>query len=548
MDFLNHLPTSACIVDSTGVIVRVNSACARIGLQAELLPIAFGDHFSCPDAESFQSFLDSIIKSGSATIDCVSNWNTLHSRTFQVLGAQLQDQQFLLQFHITEGAVCSDYQLLIEQYQHNPAGILLVDKDMNMLSFNQEFVKMWGIPDHIQKSRDDEQSLQTVIDQVKDPDGFLKQVQYLYRHQDEVSTDEVWLKDGRCFLRHSYPIRAKDVYSGRAWYFLDISELKQTQIQLDENQKFLEAVLENIHDGIAVCDEQGILSCFNRAAKSMTGSDVLHIPPEQWGRQYGMLHDDGTTPMEMEANPLYRAWNGAKIICEEMVLIDKDGQKRSVQVSGQAMRDSAGKKLGAVVSMHDITDLKDYREQLYQMAHHDLLTGLPNRRLFYQRLRQCLLMADRNKHSVAVMFLDLDNFKEVNDRFGHDSGDTVLVEFAQILRECLRESDIVCRWAGDEFVVVLPEVKREQDVPKVAENICRAVEHHLHRHAQGCRVTVSIGVAMAPQHGNNAEQLVRVADVAMYQAKQAGRNRFYAFPVSTPLPDIALLRRKIKFE
>jgi diguanylate cyclase (GGDEF)-like protein len=173
------------------------------------------------------------------------------------------------------------------------------------------------------------------------------------------------------------------------------------------------------------------------------------------------------------------------------------------------------------------------------MAHHDFLTGLPNRRLFYQRLRQCLLMAERNKCGVAVMFLDLDNFKEVNDRFGHDSGDAVLVNFAQILRGCLRESDIICRWAGDEFVVVLPEVKHETDVTLVAENICRTVERQLHRNSQGCRVTVSIGVAQAPQHGRDAEQLVRVADVAMYQAKQAGRNRFYIYPVSSPLPDIS---------
>ena len=132
-------------------------------------------------------------------------------------------------------------------------------------------------------------------------------------------------------------------------------------------------------------------------------------------------------------------------------------------------------KLGAVISLHDITDLTKAKEQLKFMAYHDALTGLPNRRLFHDLLLQNLKQAARNNQKVGVLFLDMDNFKSVNDTHGHLAGDKLLIEVGKTLESCLRESDILCRWGGDEFVIGILENHEDEEILKVAQKICQTV-------------------------------------------------------------------------
>lgn len=171
-----------------------------------------------------------------------------------------------------------------------------------------------------------------------------------------------------------------------------------------------------------------------------------------------------------------------------------------------------------------LTRLKQTNEQITHLAHHDGLTGLPNRTLFYDRLNQAIARARRDKESVAVLFLDLDGFKKINDTLGHDIGDALLIETAKRLKACVRESDTVARMGGDEFTAILCNVGTGDGKEIVAQKILDTIRAPFVLHEQNCNVGVSIGIAVYPNSGGNAEDLVKVADTAMYLAKDGGKN------------------------
>ena len=177
----------------------------------------------------------------------------------------------------------------------------------------------------------------------------------------------------------------------------------------------------------------------------------------------------------------------------------------------------------------DITERKRQEEEARFLAYHDTLTGLPNRRLLDDRLRQALFLAQRRDTRVALMVVDLDRFKQVNDALGHRAGDSVLREAAHRIVGCLRKADTLARHGGDEFVVVIPDVKIDADCQIVAEKILRAREPEFRVDGRDFSIGASIGVSLFPSDAGDGEALLRNADAAMYRAKQLGRNnyRFY---------------------
>ena len=174
-----------------------------------------------------------------------------------------------------------------------------------------------------------------------------------------------------------------------------------------------------------------------------------------------------------------------------------------------------------------LTRLKKTNELITNLAHHDNLTGLPNRILFYDRLNQAITRARRDKVSIAVLYLDLDGFKLINDAFGHDAGDTLLRETAKRIMDCVRDSDTVARMGGDEFTVILGNMHTTTNSKdRVAKKIVDAISRPFMINGKNCSVSVSIGITLYPEHGETAEQLVKIADAAMYFAKHSGKNCF----------------------
>jgi diguanylate cyclase (GGDEF)-like protein len=209
-------------------------------------------------------------------------------------------------------------------------------------------------------------------------------------------------------------------------------------------------------------------------------------------------------------------------LTEEMSM--DNGEVHWVETFKAPIMDAAGNLLGTTGFAQDITVRKNAEGKIRHLAHYDPLTDLPNRTLFSDRLQQALAAAKRDKVRMALMFLDLDKFKPINDELGHHVGDLLLKEVAKRMQDCVRESDTVARIGGDEFVILLPVIDAEQDAILVAEKIRMALNQPFVLVGQSLNISSSTGIAVYPEHGNNETQLFKNADTAMYHAKENGRN------------------------
>jgi diguanylate cyclase (GGDEF)-like protein len=207
-----------------------------------------------------------------------------------------------------------------------------------------------------------------------------------------------------------------------------------------------------------------------------------------------------------------------------------DGSRFWGEVNGQSHTDADGRVRGVVVSIADITERREAAARIRHLALHDHLTGLANRPYFLQRATQALELASRHQRRMALLFIDLDRFKAVNDAHGHEAGDAVLVATAQRLQALLRASDTLCRHGGDEFIVLLAEVAEAADLPAVARKLVAAIEAPVAWQGQLLQVSASIGVAAYPDHALRLEDLVQAADDAMYRAKGSGQQVCEAVP------------------
>ncbi len=276
-----------------------------------------------------------------------------------------------------------------------------------------------------------------------------------------------------------------------------------------------EQILATVADPVIVCDSGGIIRFTNHAASTVFGYE----PGELAG-----------APIELLAEPFVgssvrQLVSAGKVVRDaEMVFRTRQGEKVEVGISLSPLADDRGVAVGAVLVARDIRARKRAESQIAYQACHDALTGLPNRMLFYDRLTHVLAKAKRQGDRLAVLFLDLDQFKVVNDSLGHAAGDRLLIEIAGRLQRTLRESDTVARVGGDEFTFLLPGIERGEDASRVAQKILEAVSRPLEIDGHQLYVTPSIGISLYPADGEEAEALLSSADIAMYRAKDLGRN------------------------
>lgn len=208
----------------------------------------------------------------------------------------------------------------------------------------------------------------------------------------------------------------------------------------------------------------------------------------------------------------------------EVCYVRHDGALIPFLCNGAVVKNESGEVMGILGACRDISERKTTEEHMQHLAHYDLLTGLPNRTLFSDRLQQALATARRDKARMALMFVDLDEFKPINDDLGHDVGDLLLQQVAQRLQDCMRESDTAARIGGDEFLVLLPRIEAEQDALVVSEKIRLVLCQPFEVAGETLRISSSIGIAVYPEHGSEEKILVKNADIAMYHAKKSGRN------------------------
>jgi diguanylate cyclase (GGDEF)-like protein/PAS domain S-box-containing protein len=296
----------------------------------------------------------------------------------------------------------------------------------------------------------------------------------------------------------------------------DVTDRREAERKL----KLAATVTRNVLDGIIITDTGGIVQQINPAFSDISG----YTENELRGKALDVLfasRSDAALQEEMWLEVKKSgSWQG------EVWKQRKDGTSKFCLVRMNAIRDDSGLVSNYVVVYSDITERKQHEQWLAHIAFHDPLTRLPNRRLLEDRLEQNITQAQRNSTSLAVLYLDLDGFKPVNDSLGHDIGDKLLCEVAQRLRDCVRGSDTVSRVGGDEFIIVLPEFTTQALVHDVAQKAIDGLHLPFMLAGESVGISASIGIAIYPQDGDTAAELIKAADRAMYEVKHSGKNAY----------------------
>jgi diguanylate cyclase (GGDEF)-like protein/PAS domain S-box-containing protein len=305
-------------------------------------------------------------------------------------------------------------------------------------------------------------------------------------------------------------------------------ERKIMEEALHVEKERAEVTLNSIGDAVACTDISGEITFLNLVAEKMTGWSAQEAAGRAMTDVFRFVD---ATSRETIANPMEKAigQDNAAHLPANCILVRRDGFEIPVEDSVAPIHDRDGHVTGAVIVLRDVSAARAMALQILHSAEHDFLTGLPNRLLLSDRVGQAISMAARHGNKVAVLFLDLDGFKHINDSLGHPAGDKLLQSAGTRLAGCVGESDTVSRQGGDEFVVLLSDVEKWEDAAVTARNLLRTLadRHAIDQH--DLHITASIGISVYPDDGLDAETLIKNADTAMYQAKENGRHSYQFF-------------------
>jgi len=567
-------------------------------------------------------------------------------------------------------------------------GVLVVDSLGRISTYNQQFAEMWRLPLQVLSSGKDEDALNFVLDQLKDPDQFRDKVSALYTYPDRESFDTIEFKDGRIFERYSRPQLVEGQTIGRVWSFRDVTEHRRAEEQLRESEERFRLIAENVGDLVAMVDTEGRRIYNSPSYRTVFKDDEIQPDTDSFRE----IHPEDRERVQAIFRETVETGVGQRT---EFRFVLKDGGIRYIESEGRVIRDAAGKVTKVVVVSRDISERKraeqrermehavtrvlaesetlaeaipkivqticetlnwdcgarwsmderkkavacveawsipekaftdfiaEVREMTFQPTHrglvrqvwmsgtphwipdvsrdegfqraqlaakaglhgafafpvlagnvtlavleffsreirnpdpsllqmvrvigsqigqfmarkqaeenllyvatHDTLTGLPNRYMFNQRFAHALNNAQRYRKTMALLFLDLDRFKFINDTLGHPFGDRLLQEAAARLRMCLRESDTIARFGGDEFVALIEDFSEPGDVISVAQKILHALRWPFMLQGETCHLTASIGISLYPNDGADFANLLKNADIATYRAKEQGKNNY----------------------
>ncbi len=327
---------------------------------------------------------------------------------------------------------------------------------------------------------------------------------------------------------------ARRITAGEDWHELKIDEnseagnivgvMRTLTEDLKQAKDKSDSILHTAGDGIIGLDQSGAITFANHSAEQLTGWQTAEMLGKNIHQLFHHASKNGASIGD-EICPILRCCtDGGNAEISGDLLHRKDGTPFPVNVLVTPLK---GNLKGAVLVFRDITERQELEQHIIWLAHHDPLTGLLNRNAFEERLASLEAICRREQRSIAILYIDLDGFKQVNDQFGHDAGDAVLCEVSERLRKILREVDIVARFGGDEFVAAMQVMPEQPDAAmQVAERLLEAFSAFVPYNDQELIIGASIGVAgYDPRHESNIDQAIRRADQALYQAKREGKNR-----------------------
>ncbi|MBK7355202.1 bifunctional diguanylate cyclase/phosphodiesterase [Propionivibrio sp.] len=394
-------------------------------------------------------------------------------------------------------------------------GILVTDTDGGVRGYNQRFAELWDMPNELMIRKDDAATHAWMTQNVLNSAEYESRIRTIANSALTETRDVVALRSGRILERVSMPQLARGRPTGRVYSFRDITQ----QLANESRLQLAAEVFESSLDAICVADPQGVIAAANPSFERLYGLPVEQIKGrELWkmirSTQYALSGQDF-----LKALAHSNAWEG------EASFLPQSGDEVPILASLVRVVSQGKEILHYIAFLKDTTEKLAALQRIEELAFSDPLTSLPNRALLHERIDFSLELCEREHKKCAIVFIDLDHFKKINDSMGHIFGDQVLVEVAKRLRSCLRQSDTAARTGGDEFVLLLHDTDAlgaEAMVNRVLQRVCEPV-------VLGdltLTITGSIGIAVYPFDGTTRDELIKNADTAMYQVKERGRFNF----------------------
>jgi diguanylate cyclase (GGDEF)-like protein/PAS domain S-box-containing protein len=318
----------------------------------------------------------------------------------------------------------------------------------------------------------------------------------------------------------------------------DITERRRAEEQV----RIAASALENTAEGVMICDAARRIISVNKAFTLITGYAPQEVVDQEPGLMRSAKHDDQFYEQVWGQVAAIGHWQG------EVWRRRKNGETYPEWRSISAVKDDTGATTNYVMVFTDVSRFKEDEARLEFLAHHDALTGLPNRSLFRDRCQEALLRARRGESRLGLMFIDLDHFKQINDSLGHDVGDQLLQSATERLRECVRETDTVARLGGDEFTILLDDLKESQDAGRIADKLLAALARPFVLGGRELFITASAGISFYPSDGDDVQTLLKNADAAMYRAKALGRNtyQFFAAEMNAQVSEMLMMTNSLR--
>lgn len=398
----------------------------------------------------------------------------------------------------------------------------LAYQEISGLSLEETLGTKWSMAVHLE---DRDRVLAEWHDAVQDAEAFQSEARFV-----RADGSLVWTRLNAGAI-HDSGLRSL----GRVQIVEDITErraveqaLRIAEQALFEEKEHAQVTLKSIGDGVVTTDLHCKVTYMNPVAETMTGWSLEEAQGLPLGQVFTII--DGKTRQSAQ-NPAEQAISEDRTVelAAHAILVRRDGSESAIEDSAAPIHDRSGRVAGAVIVFHDVSKSQAMAHKMTHLAQHDFLTGLPNRVLLTERLSRAIGQAERHHKQVALLFLDLDFFKHINDSLGHAVGDRLLQSVARRLEGCVRNTDTVCRQGGDEFVILLAEIEDAQDAAHVANKLLCALNepHQIDEHT--LHASLSIGISVYPDDGTDADAVMQNADTAMYHAKENGRGNFQFF-------------------
>lgn len=522
---LDNAPDSVIIHEVDGKIVYANEAAARLRgySRDELLKMNLFDFLPPGESSKIERYKKIVLKNGYAAfelinrkkdgflvyIDVKAHLLKLGGKVFIVSYSRDITDRKIMEASLKETE--ERYRLLVE---HSPDGIL-IEKSGVIEFINRKAVDLLGF----------DESKELIGKPLPSFLGFLDHKMKVLKTRSQRGDSEVVITTEERIVRPdgsqidveitAVPVTYKDEPAIQV-VIKDITERKRAEEEL----RFKSFLLDNATDAIVVNDFKGKIIYVNDATCYYTG----YTQEELLNKNLKDLEPSFTKELGSER---IRMLLKKGVAVFETVIKRKDGTTIPVEVHSRVIELGREKVIASIA--RDITERKTAEKAIKRLAYHDSTTGLPNRILFMDRLKKAIAIAKRNKEMLAVLFLDLDNFKTVNDTFGHSRGDKLLKAVSERLKKVSREADTIARLGGDEFTILITQVSKKEDVVKVIRRIIEALEPPFQISGNEFYVTASVGVAIYPDDGEDAETLLKNADIAMYRAKESGKNNYQLF-------------------